>query len=700
MRSQRPRDVSQLKKGGIHAIGCRGRSLPDHTATETPPAPGTPSPDRADFVGDIMRRNIVLLLALMFCLSQATDAQERITKLEMKTVPADRRIRPWENAVIQVVIYADVTDENGNKKNQPIKRNGSSFRIRDKDAGWLSKPFRYQGIEGVSSLVPDRFKLEELLGTAEDFVWQDSVLYTAPAKSGKYAIEVTLEGKSAKIEIEVSSKAPSYRKSERMTFQPETNRDPYLSLATHYAPWIAQETWFTPKADYLARFDYDGDWNGDNNWDSLDTGSSQAFVYYAAMETETHWFLIYNFYHPRDYSDKCVAGTCHENDNEGVILTIAKDGSPNGHLQVMETLAHNNLYSFRADRRVQDGVHDIDGDIEWVGTHPVVFIESGGHGVFASTTHHARFSLQNQFAAGTGVTFVYKGKPERPRYTNDREVGYDLLPIYEQWWKKADPALNWHEKTFDDFFTYQPLGDRPGAVFPTIPGSFWGRKEASNKAKPFWGWHDNLTLKKKVLAVGQWGLDPAYAVSRDLHFPNGERFSLNYVYNPYLNLGSNIPGRVTSNPQQQVAPGTSSDTSSPSNTGQAANSNSASPTQAGGLTLPELPSYRSRNYNASSKEGSLDLRLYVDGEIELLVQADRIQYRVKSGKLPREDGSEFTQPIPKTKLKYFKVDKKDGRGDVQLLEPPAPENDYTARIRIDDPKRSEDHYRIEVKWKR
>ena len=65
-----------------------------------------------------------------------------------------------------------------------------------------------------------------------------------------------------------------------------------------------------------------------------------------------------------------------------------------GVCKTMETLAHNNIYSFRADNRVKDGVHDIDGDIEWVGSHPVVFIESGGHGVFASTTSHARFSVK------------------------------------------------------------------------------------------------------------------------------------------------------------------------------------------------------------------------------------------------------------------------------------------------------------------
>ena len=108
----------------------------------------------------------------------------------------------------------------------------------------------------------------------------------------------------------------------------------FQRLVEHYAPFVAQETWFQPKSDYLARFDLDGDWKGDNNWANAERGSSQAYVHYAVMETDTHWFLVYNFFHPRDYSDKCVAGTCHENDNEGLILTVAKDGSPFGRLQV------------------------------------------------------------------------------------------------------------------------------------------------------------------------------------------------------------------------------------------------------------------------------------------------------------------------------------------------------------------------------
>src|SRR3990172_2982658 len=435
-----------------------------------------------------MGRKFLINCLSILSLSLTLFAQETITKLSIDTYPADRRVRPFESMVLQLSVYGDAKDRSGEKKNIRLKRNANTLRVLDQKGGWLSKPFLYQGNKALSNELRSASPLGALLGVGEDFVWQDSVAYAAPEKPGKYKVEVRMEGKVAVVEIEVTPKAPSTKAQEKVSFpDAHSNNDPYFKLAEHYSPYLAQETWFTPKADYLARFDYDGDWQGDNNWDDLETGSSQAYVYYTVIETSTHWFLIYNFYHPRDYSDRCVAGTCHENDNEGLILTVAKDGTFFGRLQVMETLAHNNVYSYRNDESIRNGVHDVEGDIEWWNqSHAVVFIESGGHGVYGSTSGHSRFSLPKGFVLGTGVTYVYKGKSERPRYANDREVGYELLPIIDHWWNRVETGQG--NKMFDEYFIYQPLGGRPQTRIISIPGSFLGRKEASNKAKPFWGW--------------------------------------------------------------------------------------------------------------------------------------------------------------------------------------------------------------------
>jgi hypothetical protein len=600
------------------------------------------------------------VLAILFL--PFASAQVTISEIKLRTEPADARIRPFETAVIQVLVYGEVVGKDGEKTTGRLRRAGAQCKVVDSGGGWLSKPFKFQGNDDEQFVEEYQTTAGRIFGSlSTQYVLQDSVLYTAPEKPGKYKVEATLEGKTAAVTIDVDPDAPSSRKPEKTSFPPEPfSLDPYRQLAEHYAPFLAQETWFQPKADFPSRFDYDGDWEGNNNWNSLDTGSSQAYVHYAAMETATHWFLIYNVFHPRDYSDKCVIGTCHENDNEGLILTVAKDGSEFGRLQVMETLAHNNIYSFTADDRIRNGVHDIDGRIElYQGSHPAVFVESGGHGIYGTQSTHSRYSLEHdEFTAGTGVTFIYKGVAERPQCANSRLVGYDLLPIYQQWWTKAHSGSGWTERSFDDFFEYRPFGGRPGVPYRTIAGAFLGRKEAENKARPFWGWFDNRTKKDKILAQGQWGLDPAYAVSRDLRFPSNEPFSLDYVFNPYLGVESGAPA----------------------------------PSEISQAPAPAAPEAQTASH------GWLEFRVWVDGSVEAYVQGEHVRYQVLSGGPIRDPEIGFSEPLPAAALKSLRVQKKEGRGSVRLLEQPSAENGFTAKLRIDDPRGGPGQYHVALEW--
>jgi hypothetical protein len=159
----------------------------------------------------------------------------------------------------------------------------------------------------------------------------------------------------------------------------------------------------------------------------------------------------------------------------------------NGKLQLMETLAHDNVYSFTADSAIRDGVHNIDGKIEFYqDSHPAIFIESGGHGIYGTRGSASKFTLERgEFQTSTGITLIYKGTAERPRHANDRLVGYDLLPIYDEWWLKAEEG-KWNKRTFDDYFRYEPYGDRPGLSFK-IGGAFLGRKEAGEQGQAVLG---------------------------------------------------------------------------------------------------------------------------------------------------------------------------------------------------------------------
>lgn len=421
------------------------------------------------------------------------------------------------------------------KKKSKVQSNDWQVHLTRANSGWISKPFLFQKEgekikSGFGSFITQGF------GAASS---KDSILFTAPNRPGKYRIKITEGSLSKEVIITVSNSAASSKKAEKTSFKTTRNSsDPYFNLAAHYAPYIAQETWFNPRADFLARFDFDGNWKGEDNWENLPRGSSQAFVYYAAMETKTHWFLIYNFYHARDYSDVCVVGTCHENDNEGLILTVRKDESKYGKLEVLESLSHNNIYSFANNKRIKKGVHNIDGKLPlYKNTRPIVFIEAGGHGVYAASYKKSLFSTATMtFTKNTGVTYVYKGKAERPKTANSKNVGYALLPILGHWWKKGNKADSTPTDTFDKFFNYQPFGNRPRAKAQFIAGSFRGKTASKNMAKPFWGWHDRRTRKKRVLNTGQWALDPAYGVSKNLKFPSDLPVSTEYVFNPYLKL--------------------------------------------------------------------------------------------------------------------------------------------------------------------
>ncbi len=628
----------------------------------------------------MMQTGRAVAVGLFLLWLPAAIGQSVVSEIKLHTDPADAKVRPLEPIVVQLLAYSDIDDGNGGTKKVRVQPTSQiQFSLADSNAGWLSKPFRFQGDETEGFYRPQGTGLASIIfqQATSQYVLQDSTLYTAPDKTGSYEVKAELDGKTASIKISVDAGAPSHVPAEKTQFPAEpASHDPYRPLAEHYAPYIAQETWFTPKADYLARFDFDGDWHGDDNWDDAETGSSQAYVHYAAIESDTHWFLIYNFFHPRDYSDKCVVGTCHENDNEGMILTIEKDGSQFGKLLAMETLAHNNIYSHRADSRVEGGIHNIDGEIEmYQGSHPVVFIESGGHGVYGSLAAHAAYTLKSgKFTGGTGVTYFYKGKAERPKYANDHDIGYELLPIYENWWLRANSEQGRSDHMFDEYYQYVPYGGRPGTPEREIAGSFYGRMKASNKAKPFWGWFDNRTLKQKAVATGQWGLDPAYSVSQDLRMP--QPFSLHYVFNPYLGIGQ---------------PSTS-----PVSQGQPAAEPSAS---TGGLdvALSEFRPKRSSDYDANARRGEFNLRFYVDMTMELYVQGDTVRYRFE-GQRPRDDGSEYSQPIPRAVFSRFDLEQKDGRGEIVLLEKPTPDNDYTAKLRITDSKGGEDRYHARLSW--
>ncbi|MCC6362950.1 MAG: hypothetical protein IT165_05465 [Bryobacterales bacterium] len=630
--------------------------------------------------------------------SRQAEKNAKIVGLRFNCDPSDCRVRPFETLVVQVLVDGEMTVSNGETRKGRLHRTPGQLKVSSANWGWVSKPFKFQGSDPGGYIDTGGGTFAGIFAKmAGDYIVADSFLYTAPETSGTYTLTDDTEGVTGEVKITVDANAPSRKKAEEVNFGPEDkSNEPYRPLVEHYAPMVAQETWWTPKADIPTRFDYDNDLLGDNNWDDLDKGTSQAYVHYAVMETSTHWFVIYNLFHPRDYSDKCVAGSCHENDNEGIILTIQKDGSQFGKLQVMETLAHDNIYSFVNDNSIRNGVHDIDGKIDFhEGSHPIIFVESGGHGIYGpSDAKTSRYNAgKGEFTAGTGITLIYKGVAERPKHANDRGVGYELLPILTKWWPYVESNAQ-NQRMFDEFGPYEPFGNRPGIKVGKIGHTFYGRKEAANKAKPFWGWHDNRTLKAGVLAPGEWGLDPAYGVTRDLTFPSNMAFSLDYTNNPYLGIVGDTQAAaggavITAGTPVAGAPGATAPFAQPS---------SAPAPSTGATVLPNIGAPAPSG--TAPSEGWVEITATVDASVIFHVWGETVSPEILSGQAVKDQQQQFSGPIPSGFGVEWSVEKKSGRGNVKIAEEPSDANGQTLKVRVDDSKGGADRYVFRITWKR
>lgn len=184
-----------------------------------------------------------------------------------------------------------------------------------------------------------------------------------------------------------------------------------------------------------------------------------------------------------------------------------------------------------------------------------------------------------------------------------------------------------------------------------------------NLAKPFWGWHDNRTIKQKILAVGQWGLDPADGVSRNLTFPPGQPVSLDYVFNPYLAIS----------PAQPVSP-------------------------VPGFTSLAPPVPLQPSTQAAGPRGWFEVRVWVDSSLEASISGEQAQLQAIGGTPHTEHLTSFSEPFPSTPLRALRVVTKEGRGHVQVIGEPSAQNDYTARLRIDDPQTGGAIYHVSLEW--
>lgn len=267
-------------------------------------------------------------------------------------------------------------------------------------------------------------------------------------------------------------------------------------------------------ADYLTTYDFDGNLNARDNWDHAGNAAFplRAHGYYSVVETSSHWFLIYLFFHPRDWTDS-LFDTEHENDAEGVMLAVRRDGTTFGRLQAAVTVAHTDFFSYTAaGSGWTSGGESVDGTLQSMtltdGGHPVTAQQAKGHGLKARPDYDI---------VGDGVIyFPSLTTAEVPSGPDDRHVSYKLVDILTaggMWDQRGNTSL------FASFGSF--AGDTTGGCGSGVAGC------STNSANAPWGWddHDDGPLR------GALASDPAGLVRAYFTIP--EAVSTTYSFNPF-----------------------------------------------------------------------------------------------------------------------------------------------------------------------
>lgn len=88
----------------------------------------------------------------------------------------------------------------------------------------------------------------------------------------------------------------------------------------------------------------------------------------------------------------------------------------------------------------------------------------------------------------------------------------------------------------------------------------------------------------------------------------------------------------------------------------------------------------------------------VDDEIQIFVQGSEARTRVITGGEMGNGVSTFTSALPRRRAITVELASKKGRGSVEIIQQPSSANDFTAVIRIKDPKGGSSRYEFEILW--
>ncbi|MBN2442963.1 MAG: hypothetical protein JXJ04_16510 [Spirochaetales bacterium] len=299
-------------------------------------------------------------------------------------------------------------------------------------------------------------------------------------------------------------------------------------LAEYYAPVIFQDVDTEGKcdhadngrSDYITKINFDGDWLARNNWENEPDYPLKAYVYYSVVESNLRYYITYAIFHPRDFKNSWEPETEHENDMEGLWMTVYKDGTWYGSLEAMVTVAHLDFYQYS---NYEVGERESkDGPITLTNGKPTIYIQCRGHGIKGKGS--------SSFGGDDGVVYKYSGTAQQPNSPTSHlnystACTYDLVHIDELWERRPGGPFYASGTLYHSLTSF--LGDS------RVEGC--GCSLKSNSPHPPWGWDD--WNDGDEIQAGKHFTDPSYYFDYTLALekipghlsPRDET----YFYNPY-----------------------------------------------------------------------------------------------------------------------------------------------------------------------
>jgi len=337
------------------------------------------------------------------------------------------------------------------------------------------------------------------------------------------------------------------------------------TIARRYAPIFYQRVRYFP-SDLIRRVDFDGDFQGTNNWNNSSSGGRKGWVYYDVKETETHFFVNYYWFYARRESRALPPlryMTRHENDGAGVTVVIAKKAKRGHAVRAILTGDGDRMRAF-GDRgrrhwksnNERDASMRFGGEVRFVNeadhpyfdrerVHPQIFVSAGSH---VPSGYNGRDD-RDGFVGKGGVVYYPTGTAESPESQRDLMVGYGLLPLSDLMKRAQDPASR--GKLFGKG-SVTPSGSRVA-----LPRAFRGKKGPDDMAILPWAYSHAASATEMnssdgedydLIEPGELYADPAKVISS--LWKVDEPFSQRYLRNDIRGLSprGSGPARAPAGP--------------------------------------------------------------------------------------------------------------------------------------------------------